>query len=170
LHIEVESGDEDQRLIKFFGSTEREQDFTNEALGTSTAILSHLYALRNLQRQFPLDKDVSLSPAEQSQLHMLVQDHATAISTNLDALVRQFGPLDANFGVTPCASSVAPTATSWQGESLEALDTARVIDHILRALLTTSQTPAVPDSALPEIDQNLCRLRAELKNFSSESP
>jgi hypothetical protein len=169
LHIEVESGDEDQRLSKFFGSAEREQDFTNEALGTSTAILSHLYALRNLQGQFPLDKDVSLSPAEQSQLHMLVQDHATAISANLDALVRQFGPLDANFSVTPCTSSVAPTATSWQGESLEALDTARVIDHILRALLTTSQTPAVPDSALPEIDQNLCRLRAELKNLGSES-
>jgi len=169
LHIEVESGDEDQRLFKFFGSAEREQDFTNEALGTSTAILSHLYALRNLEGQFPLDKDVSLSPAEQSQLHMLVQDHATAISTNLDALVRQFGPLDANFSVTPCTSSEAPTATSWQGESLEALDTARVIDHILRALLTTNQTPAIPDSALPEIDQNLCRLRAELKNLSAES-
>jgi hypothetical protein len=169
LHIEVESGDEDKRLFTFFGSAEREQDFTNEALGTSTAILSHLYALRNLQGQFPPDKDISLNPAEQSQLHMLVQDHATAISTNLDALVRQFGPLDANFGVTPCTSSVAPTATSWQGESLKALDTARVIDHILRALLTTSQTPAAPDSALPEIDKNLCRLRAELKDLSSES-
>ncbi len=167
LHIEVESGDEDQRLFKFFGSPEREQDFTNEALGTSTAILSHLYALRNLQGQFPLDKDVSLTPEEQTQLDMLVQDHATAISTNLDALARQLGPLDANFGVSLCTSSVVPKATNWQAGSLEALETARVIDHILRALLTTSQMPAVPDSALPEIDQDLCRLRAELKNLGA---
>jgi hypothetical protein len=100
---------------------------------------------------------------------MLVQDHAIAVSTNLDALVRQLAPLDANFSVIPCTSSVAPVAVSWQGGSLEALETARVLDHVLRALLTTSQAPAVPDSALPEIDQNLCRLRAELKNLSSES-
>jgi hypothetical protein len=167
IHIDVESGGDDQRLLKFFGTPEREQDFTKEAIGTSTAILSHLYALRNLQGQFPLDKDVSLAPEEQTQLHMLVQDHATAISTNLDSLARQLGPLDANFSVTPCTSSVAPVAVSWQGGSLEALETARVVDHLLRALLTTSQAPAVPDSALPEIDQNLCRLRAELKNLSA---
>lgn len=167
IHIDVEPGGDDQHLLKFFGSPEREQDFTNEALGTSTAILSHLYALRNLRGQFPVDKDASLAPEEQAQLHILVQDHATAISTDLDALVRQLAPLDANFSVTPCTSSVTPMAVDWQGGSLEALESARVVDHLLRALLTTSQASAVPDSALPEIDQNLCRLRAELKNLSA---
>ncbi len=167
LHIDVESGGDDQRLLKFFGSPEREQDFTNEALAISTAILSHLYALRNLQGQFPPDKDMSLAVDDRAQLHVLVQDHATAVSTNLDALVRQLEPLEANFGVTPCRSSVAPVAVNWQGGSLEALETAKVVDHLLRALLTTSQAPAVPDSDLPEIDQNLCTLRAEVKDLSA---
>lgn len=166
LHIEVESGDEDQRLLKFFGTADREQDFTNQALATSTAILSHLYALRNLQGQFPGERGQSLAAEQRAQLHMLVQDHVTSIATNVDALGRQLTPLNANFSVIPCAASIAPVATSWQGGSLEALETARVIDHVLRALLTTSQAPAVPDSALPEIDQNLCRLRVELKNLS----
>jgi hypothetical protein len=169
IHIDVESGGDDQRLLKFFGNAEREQDYTNEALATSTTILSHLYALRNLQGQFPLDKDLSLTPDDRAQLHTLVQDHATAISASLDALARQLAPLEANFSVTPCTSSVAPVAMSWQGGSLEALETARVVDHLLRALLTTTQAPAVPDSALPEIDQNLCRLRAELNNLSAPS-
>jgi anti-sigma factor RsiW len=169
IHIDVESGGDDQRLLRFFGSSEREQDYTNEALATSTVILSHLYALRNLQGQFPLDKDLSLRSDDRAQLHTLVQDHATAISTSLDALGRQLTPLEANFSVAPCTSSVAPVTVSWQGGSLEALETARVVDHLLRALLTTSQAPAVPDSALPEIDQNLCRLRAELKNLSVPS-
>jgi hypothetical protein len=169
IHIDVESGGDDQRLMKFFGSPEREQDFTNEALATSTAILSHLYALRNLQGQFPYDRTQALASEQQTQLQMLVQDHATAIAASLDALARQFAPLDANFSVTPCAPSVAPMAINWQGGSLEALETARVVDHLLRALLTTSRAPAVPDSALPEIDQNLCKLRAQLKNLSAPS-
>ncbi len=167
LHIEVESGGDDQRLLKFFGTAEREQDFTNQALATSTAILSHLYALRNLQEQFPTERDQSLAQEERAQLRTLVQDHVTAISTNVDALGRQLAPLDANFSVAPSTSSMNPVASSWQGGSLEALETARVIDHLLRAVLTTSQAPAVPDSALPEIDQNLSRLRAELRNLSA---
>jgi hypothetical protein len=166
LHIDVEPDGEDQRLLKFFGSPDREQDFTNNAIATSTAILSHLYALRNLQEQFPADRDRLLASEEGVRLEMLVQDHTTAVSTNVDALARQLAPLEANFSVTPCTSSVARVATSWQSGSLEALQTARVIDHELRALLTTSQAPAVPDSALPEIDQNLCRLRTELKNLT----
>ncbi len=168
IHIDVESGGDDQRLLKFFGNAEREQDYTNEALATSTAILSHLYALRNLQAHFPVDRSLTLVPEEQAQLRSLVQDHATAISANLDALVRQLAPLEANFSVTPCTSSGASAALNWQGESLTALETARVVDHLLRALLTTSQTPAVPDSALPEIDRNLCKLRIELKALTTE--
>jgi hypothetical protein len=166
LHIEVESGGDDERLLKFFGSEDREQDFTNDALATSTAVLSHLYALRNLQGQFPVDKSRSLAPEEQARLQMLVQDHAAAIATNLDALSRQFAPVDANFKITPCISTLSAPATSWQSESSSALETARMIDHLLRALLTTSQTPAIPDSALPQIDQNLCHLRAEVRNLT----
>ncbi len=165
VHIEVESGNEDQRTLKYFGSPGREQDFTNEALGTSTVILSHLYALRNLQRQFPAERGQSLAPEEQAQLRSLVQDHVTAISASADGLGRQLAPLDANFSVPPCGLSATPAATNWRGGSLEALDTARGIDHLLRALLTTSQAVATPDSALPEINQSLCRLQVELRNL-----
>jgi hypothetical protein len=167
LNVELEAGDEDQRLLKFFGTSEREQDFTNNAVATSTAILSHLYALRNLQVEFPAEREQSLAQEERTQLHTLVEDHVTAISTNVDALGRQLAPLDRNFSVTPCASAPLLMTTTWQGGSLEALETGKVIDHVLRALLTTSRAPAVPVSALPEIDQNLCRLRAELKTLSA---
>jgi hypothetical protein len=168
LPIDVESGGDDQRLLKFFGGPEREQDFTNNALGTSTAILSHLYALRNLQGQFPAERDRSLAPEEQAQLRALVQDHATAISANVDALGRLLAPLDADFSVSPCPAPDAPEVTNWQSGSLKSLETARVIDHLLRALLTTSQMPAVPDSALPQINQNLCSLRAQLSGLGGQ--
>jgi hypothetical protein len=172
LKIEVESDNEDQRLLKYFGSPEREQDFTNEALGTSTAILSHLYALKNLQGQFSVESSQSLAQQEQARLHSLVQDHVTAIASSMDALDRQLSPLDAHFNVSPCTPSPVSTVANWQSGSLEALETARIIDHLLRALFTTSQAPAVPDSALPQINQNLCRLRAELSGLrvAKDSP
>jgi hypothetical protein len=166
LHIAVDSGDDD-RLFKFFESAEKEQEFTSQALGTSTAILSHLYALRNLQGQFPPEREHALAPEERKQLAALVHDHTTAISTNLDALKAQFAPLDAHFNVASSELPVNPVAVNWQGGSLEALEIARVIDHVLRALLTTNQAPAAPDAALPEIDQNLSRLAAEVKAFGT---
>lgn len=165
LPIVVDSNADDQRMLKFFGSVDKEQAFTNQVLATSTGILSHLYALRNLQEQFPPNREQTLGPEEQAQLAALLQDHATAISTSLDALRTQFAPLDANFHVVPGPPSTGPVATNWQGESLEALETAKVVDHLVRALLTTNQAPAAPDAALPLIDQNLSRLNVELKNF-----
>jgi hypothetical protein len=168
VHIEVVSGNEDQRLLKYFGSSQRDQDFTNEAIGASTVILSHLYALRNLQDQFPVERSQSLAPEEQAQLHSLVQDHVTAILANVDALGRQLAPLDANFGALACASLTAPAAANWQGGSVEALDTAKGVDHLLRALLTDSLAVVAPDSAVPEIDRDLCRLRMELRSLSGK--
>jgi hypothetical protein len=67
----IESDGDDQYFLSYFGTPEREQDFTNEALGTNTAILSHLYALRNLEAQFPEDKSSVLAPEEQKQLRLL---------------------------------------------------------------------------------------------------
>jgi hypothetical protein len=75
--------------------------------------------------------------------------------------------LEASFAVIHCASSETAAAKSWQSGAAETLKTARVVDHLLRAVFTTSQTPAAPASALPQIEQNLCRLRSELKSMVS---
>ena len=167
LEVEVTSGDEDKRLLKFFGNAEREQEFTSQALRTSTATLSHLYALHNLALQFPVSRDQRFPPGERERLHALVQDHLTAVSASLEDLKQQLEPLNANFNISACSSSPLPPAGNWQAGSQRVLDSARVIDHLLRALLTTSQRPASPDSALPQINENLCHLRAELVAFES---
>lgn len=165
LPSQIESGGDDRHLLTYFGTSEREQNFTNEALGTHTAILSHLYALRNLGVQFPEDKSGVLALEEEKQLRLLVQDHVTAIASSLDALSRQLSPLEASFGVPPCAPSETAVPKNWQSGSVETLKTARVVDHLLRAVFTTSQTPATPSSALPQIEQNLCRLQSDMKSL-----
>jgi len=167
LQIEAGSSDDDQRLLKFFGSADKEEGFTNQALATSTAILSHLFALRNLQAQFPVERSQLLAPEEQAQLRSLLQDHTTAISTGLNSLGEQLAPLDATFHLGPCIPVAPPAIANWQEGSLEALETAQETDGLLRAMLTTTEAPAAPDSALPQISQNLCRLRLELTNLNA---
>lgn len=163
LQIVPQADGEDQRLVKYFGSSQKQQEFTNEALQTSTTILSHLYALKNLQVQFPSGK--SLSPEQQSQLYFLVQDHLASVLVNLDTLTNQLAPLDRNFGISSKAPVAGPAEATWQSGSLDMLGRARVIDHLLRALLTTSQLLVSPQEALPKIDENLSMLRAELSSF-----
>jgi anti-sigma factor RsiW len=166
LYIPAESGGDDQRLLKHFGSAEKEQEFTDQALATSTVILSHLYALRNLQGQFPPEKEQSLPPEERAQLTALVRDHAAAVATSLNTLRAQLVPLNTAFHVSASKSVIQPTAINWQSGTLEALETARNGDHLLRSMLTTSQTPTTPDIALPQIGQELSHLSVELSNFN----
>jgi len=166
LYIPAESGGDDQRLLKLFGSVEKEQKFTDEALATSTAILSHLYALRNLQGQFPPEKEQSLPPEERAQLIAIVRDHAAAVTTSLNTLRAQLVPLNTAFHVSASESMAQPAAINWQSDMLEALETARNGDHLLRSMLTTSQTPTTPDIALPQIEQGLSHLTADLNNLN----
>ena len=166
LYIPAESGGDDQRLLKLFGSVEKEQEFTNLTLATSTAILSHLYALRNLQGQFPPEKEQDLAPEQRAQLAALVHDHAAAAAVSLDTLRAHLAPLNTAFHVSASESVIQPADINWQSGALEALETARNGDHLLRSMLTTSQTPVAPDIALPQIEQALSHLSAELNNFN----
>jgi len=165
IHIAVDSAG-DERLLKFFGSSEREQEFTAQALATSTTMLSHLYALRNLEAQFSPEREQSLSQEDRDRLAVLVRDHAAAISSSLDALRTQLEPLDTNFDVLRIAPAVGSSTGDWQRGCLESLETGRAIDHLLRSLLTTNQQPTPLDSALPDIERNISRLMTQTKELA----
>jgi hypothetical protein len=122
--------------------------------------------LRNLQGQFPPEKEQSLPPEERAQLIAIVRDHAAAVTTSLNTLRAQLVPLNTAFHVSASESMAQPAAINWQSDMLEALETARNGDHLLRSMLTTSQTPTTPDIALPQIEQGLSHLTADLNNLN----
>lgn len=168
--ITVPSDDEDQRLVKFFGDPDKEQAFTRGALSKSTNILAHLYALRNLQAQFPPEREETLSPTDRAELASIVQDHAAAVEASLRDLQGQLAPLEGAFkiAVTTSSSESDSSTTKWQDATLDALGTARNVDYLLRGVLTTSETSASPDAALPEVQQKLSHLVVEMHSLQKK--
>jgi hypothetical protein len=162
LYVAADSSDNDQRLLRAFATPNEEQEFTRQVLLASTVILSHLYALRNLQEQFSPEKEQFLMHEDQTRLAALVRDHAFSVEANLENLRAQFAPLNAAFHVSSHEPSQEPIAAIWQSGSRNALETAKVTDHLLRSLLTASQTPIAPENALPEIERSLSRIQAEI--------
>lgn len=168
--VTVFSGDdsEDQVLLKFFGTDEKEQLYTRDVLEKSTVILAHLYALRNLQAQFPPEREQALSPSDRAQLDAIIKDHAAATLTAFGDLQAKLAPLNAAFdvaAVSPATAEPDSFETKWQDACLDALETARSADHLIRDILTTSATPAVPRTALPQLQQKLSYLNMEVRNL-----
>jgi hypothetical protein len=155
---------EDTRLTRFFKSARSEQNFTRDALSRSSNMLAHLYALRNLQDEFPEERERKLSSSERAQLAALIQDHAASASAALSDLQNYMVPLNQAFNVEEkdAEPDSEVGSTSWQQRSVHALEIARNSDHLLRSFLTTNQAPIGANSALPELRHELSRLSMEI--------
>lgn len=144
----------DERLRKFFGSAEIEENYTRTVLLESTEILARFYALRALAERWPARKALPLPPYAQVQLTTMIQDHARQLHSRVEQLRAQLGPLAQNFGydIGPAGDGVVQT---WQDASISGFDAASGIDRVLRALLTTSSTPACVEEAFPRLQEGL---------------
>lgn len=153
----------DEALTKYFGEAKNEQAFTREAMEKSSTALAHLYALRNLQAQFPPERERTLSPIDQARLESIVQDHVTVTIEALSQLKIQLAPLDEAFHVGELSQAQQSTyEITWQDASLDALGTARTVDRLIRDIFTTSESPYHAAEALPQLQQELARLLNEM--------
>ena len=96
----------DERLAKFFGSPETEEDYTRAVLQTRKALLAYLYALQTLASRWPLEAEAHLSAPARDELSWMVQDHAAGARFALLDLHAALNPLLDHFGYA------AATATS----------------------------------------------------------
>jgi hypothetical protein len=148
----------DDQLSKFFGSTETEENYTRTVVQISTDILSHFYALRTLATRWPPEKDVQLDGDSKARLTAMVEDHGRRVRDDLIELKAELGPLLNNFGYEIQSGASTGVITPWQPTSLSGLDAAKWLDHVLRSLLTTSESPLSLNAALPAIQRGLLDL------------
>jgi hypothetical protein len=157
----------DQRIMAFFGDAAAEENFARSALQASTGILAHLYALKELSHRWPAGRDGNLSTTAKAQLAAMLRDHADAIQAGASQLKPQVDFLLKGFG-SPAAGEIrAVSATTWQDASASALKAARDTDHVLRSLLTSSDTPMSPDEGLPKLRQSVQDLERFLHELSA---
>jgi hypothetical protein len=160
----------DQRLMSFFGDAAAEENFTRSALQSSTGILAHLYALRELTNRWPPEQEERLSVAARAQFATMLRDHAHDIQIGVSQLQPQMDFFLKGFGYQATGSIPGMAGTAWRDASASGLVAARGVDHILRSLLTTSDTPVSLDDALPELRQNMQNLDRSASELLASVP
>lgn len=162
------SQQQDDRLVTFFGGADAQENFTRGVLRASTDVLAHLYALQQLAVRWPPGQDSNLSAAGKTQLAGIVRDHARAVQMAASELKSQVDFLLKGFGQeVPSDVSPGTGAPNWQAVSASTFESARTLDHILRSLLTTSDTPMLLNDALPKLRQSVPELTRGANQLAS---
>lgn len=159
----------DERLAKFFGSAEAEENYTRALLQTTTDMLSHFYALGTLADRWPSSADVQLSPGARVKLSAMLEDHARQLRIGLKELGVELEPMLKEFGYKIRSDESSGGTVSWQQVSVAGLAASKRIDHALRSLLTTTASPASPDDALLLTQQAFGELRGLVRSLPGSS-
>ena len=160
----------DERLTKFFGSPETEEDYTRAVLQTRKALLAHLYALRTLASRWPLESEARLSAPASDELSWMVQDHADGVRLALLDLHAALNPLLEHFGYTAAPAASQGETSCWQDSAAAALEAARSMERTLLSLLATSDQPASVDEALPKLQGELQTLDRIVSSLPASAP
>lgn len=145
----------DPRIVTFFGSAEAQENYARSVLETTTCLLTRLYALRELAERWTADREQGLSADSKTKLDMIVQDHVSEILNATSELEKQVAPLMEHFGVPAARPIPSDTGASWREASNSGLDAVRRADRVLRALLTSSDSPLAIEEAIPQLQQSL---------------
>lgn len=138
-------------LSQYFNSPAAQENYARTVLKTSTGILAHLYALRELASRWPPASEGRLSTDSKAKLIVMLRDHATELRTGTTTLKQ-----DLQLILRGEPANGQPTVTgssNWQDASSSGLDAASTIDRTLRALLTMSDAPLSLDQALSKLHQ-----------------
>ena len=164
---------DDQRLAKWFGDAQVQEDFTRSVLANSTGLLARLYALRQLADRWPAESERSLSTPSKAKLAAMIQENAAAAKqygVELKLLVKplldDFAPASANEENSPAAMPIP----NWQDASATALDAAKDLDRLLRSLLTTNAASAPMSDALAQVRQGLAEIEKQAASLATSKP
>ena len=80
---------QEARLSQYFGSPVALEDYTRSVLQTSSDILAHLYALRELAGRWPPERGGRLSADSKAKLTIMLRDHARELRTGSATLKKE---------------------------------------------------------------------------------
>jgi len=182
----------EKQLEDIFGDAHAQESFTREVLAASSDALSRGFALRDLAVRYTPEKEAMLTPHSRTQLKEMVSDHVTALAnpTNLlqgllrpllEALSNRAAP---GAGSPESAEVIAPLGEAgmprmlkadtstihgldnrWQDMSIEIFATVQKVDRMIKALLTSTDSPIPADQVVPVLRQGLSHQQQELNQF-----
>ncbi|MCP5112871.1 MAG: hypothetical protein GY953_18755 [bacterium] len=126
------------------------EQFTDEILEASEALMSRVHALRRLAKRFHREAENQLSSDERQLLWKLRNEHAVAVAELAVTLDERSRPALASLDAAATASfSATPLNGSWQDSTEELFRQARRAESLLAAMLG-GVSPELSPEALPE--------------------
>ncbi len=144
----------DDRLAQYFGGVAVEENYTRSVLQTTTDVLAHWYALRELAVRWPSEKDGQLSEDAKAKLTVMLRDHTNQLQTETSGLKKDLEVLLKDLSQPASNQTAIVSGANWQHSSSSGLEAALRVDRVLRSLLTTSDAPMSLDEALPKLHQS----------------
>lgn len=147
--------EDNERLEKYFGGADIQENFTRDVLGISTDLLSHWYALQALAQRWPAAEISKLSPEQRNKLSQMVKEHLEGAQAERNRMQRGLDPILSAFHVPNLEGTGSQGKVVWQEGAIEGLKASKELDQALRGLLTTSDHPIDVGHGLPIIREQL---------------
>jgi hypothetical protein len=144
-----------ERLAKWFGSAQAQEDFTRSVLANSTDLLARLYALKQLADRWPAGPASSFSEESKAKLATMIQENASAAAQRCTELKLMVKPLLEEFARADQESSHVSVHRDWQDSAAIALEAAMDVDRLLRSIFTTTAESTSLDVGFPRFRQDL---------------
>jgi hypothetical protein len=157
----------DERLARWFGGSGPQENFTHYVLGTSTSMLSHLYALQQLAQRWTPESVRGLTGGARNNLALMIDEHSRATAADESKLKVMLRPLIAVFGSETDAVNSRASEDDWRASTVASLGTAKDVASLLRSFLTTTNQPVGPEEALSQIQRKLAELNDSLLSLRS---
>lgn len=136
------------------------EDFVDEVLQLSDALMSRMHALRRLSERFQPEAESQLSDRDRRLLSDLRRDHAVALAGLATTLEERARPILVSLGAAVPVSTLGPADGSWQGATADLLREARRAEALLAAMLGGAVTETAVEDLPGEALLSLAKLRA----------
>jgi hypothetical protein len=124
-------------------------------LVTSTDLLAHLYALKQLDDRWPPESASLLSEESREKLATMILENARSAAQRCTELKLMVKPLLDDFAATGEDDLAASATYDAQDPATGALESGKEVDRLLRSLFTTTAQTTSLDDGLPRIRERL---------------
>lgn len=141
------------------------EEFADQVLEMTDAMMSRAYALRRLAERFSPDLEAQMTAQQRQVLESLRREHAEVLLRNVTDIQERTQPVLTAMGAPAGALQDAGTPGLWQDDTEQLFSEARHAETLLVGLMGASAGETQPPELPTQVLTSLARLRQRAENY-----